>query len=273
MIKKEEATMKTSVNKTCLIGPAIRPEQFIAEHLFFYLVNGTMSGYYGGKNYTLKPGEYGIVRKNRLGRLDSSKENHQAKKIIFVFDEPFLKAFQEKHKIQLATSQSEEPFLRLSDNGMIVNFIRSLLPYYNELGQIDKAFFDLKREELLLILLRWQPGLSGVFFDYRIPGKIDLEEFMERNYKFNVSIERFAYLTGRSLSAFKRDFKTIFNDTPNHWLVQKRLREAHFLIQNKQAKPSDIYLDLGFEALSHFSFAFKKLFGFTPTALPKQKNN
>ena len=35
--------MKASVNKTCLIGPALAQEQFIAEHLFFYLVKGTMS--------------------------------------------------------------------------------------------------------------------------------------------------------------------------------------------------------------------------------------
>ena len=93
--------MKIAVNKTCLIGPAIKPEQFIAEHLFFYLVNGTMNGCYGNRNYILKCGEYGIVRKNRLGRLDSSEENHQAEKIIFIFDEPFLKAFQEKHKLDI----------------------------------------------------------------------------------------------------------------------------------------------------------------------------
>lgn len=30
---------------------------------------------------------------------------------------------------------------------------------------------------------------------------------MNRNYKFNVSIKRFAYVAGRGLSAFKRDFK------------------------------------------------------------------
>ena len=67
--------MNTSVNKTCLIGPAIAPEQFIAEHLFFYLVKGTVSGYYGGKHYVLGPGECGVVRKNRLGRQSSLKKN------------------------------------------------------------------------------------------------------------------------------------------------------------------------------------------------------
>jgi len=34
-----------------------------------------------------------------------------------------------------------------------------------------------------------------------------------------------------------------------------------------------IYLDLGFEALSHFSFAFKKLFGLTPSELTEIKKN
>ncbi|WP_261387911.1 helix-turn-helix domain-containing protein [Chitinophaga pinensis] len=59
----------------------------------------------------------------------------------------------------------------------------------------------------------------------------------------------------------------MFHETPNRWLVYKRLQEAHFLIAKKQQKSSDIYLDLGFEDLSHFSFAFKKQFGYAPTEL------
>lgn len=90
---------------------------------------------------------------------------------------------------------------------------------------------------------------------------------MNRNFTFNVNIDRFAYLTGRSVSAFKRDFRAIFNETPNRWLIQKRLQEAHFLISRENKRPSDIYLGLGFEDLSHFSFAFKKLFGVRPSTL------
>lgn len=151
-------------------------------------------------------------------------------------------------------------------------FIPSLLPYYNhDERKIKAPFADVKREELLLILLQLQPDLAGVFFDYGIPQKINLEEFMNKNFRFNASINRFAFLTGRSLSAFKRDFNTIFNDTPNRWLVKKRLQEAYFLIERKKQKPADIYLELGFETLSHFSFSFKKQFGLTPTELASQK--
>ncbi|MGN8070128.1 helix-turn-helix domain-containing protein, partial [Mucilaginibacter sp. 22184] len=98
-------------------------------------------------------------------------------------------------------------------------------------------------------------------------------QFMHRNYQFNVQISRLAYLTGRSLSAFKRDFKQVFNNTPNRWLVQRRLQEAYFLMDKKNKKPSEIYLELGFETLPHFSYAFKKRFGMAPTELAAQKRN
>jgi len=142
------------------------------------------------------------------------------------------------------------------------------MPNLNE-NNIDLVNHKIK--EILLILLKVQPELKDILFDFSIPEKINLEAFMNRNYKFNISTERFAYLTGRSLSTFKRDFNEIFNDTPNHWLIQKRLEEAHFLIENKKQKPSELYIELGFEDLSHFSFAFKKKYGYSPSSLLKSK--
>jgi len=40
------------------------------------------------------------------------------------------------------------------------------------------------------------------------------------------------------------------------------------LYRQQGRKPKDIYLELGFEDLSHFSFAFKKRYGIAPTAVP-----
>jgi AraC-like DNA-binding protein len=263
--------MKATTITSCYIGPQISPEQFIAEHFFLYLAKGTMHGYDGNKNYTLNPGEYCIVRKNHLVRYNKQKENDQFEKVIVIFDETFLKHFQKKHKVPVTKFTSKEAFLAVRKNEFIPNFLRSLMPYYNNEGKIDRTFADIKREELLLILLQTNPELANVFFDFGSPEKIDLEAFMNRNFRFNVSLKRFAYLTGRSLTGFKRDFERIFKDTPSHWLIQKRLQEAYFLLEKKGRKASDIYLELGFEDLSHFSFAFKKMFGLAPTRLTDQK--
>ena len=248
-------------------------EQFIPDNLFIYLAKGAIRVFDGNKSFTLRAGDAYIARKNRLAKYEISDTQDGFEPILFCFDEPFLQKFQEKTGLKQTHGASKETFTEIKKSELIESFIQSIKPYYKSLMELDEAFEDLKQEELLIIQLRNQPELAVVLFDFRKPGKIDLEEFMNRNYKFNVTIQRFAYLTGRSLSSYKRDFKTIFNDTPNHWLVKKRLQEAYFLIEQKKQKPSEIYLDLGFEDLSHFSFAFKKQFGKTPGELIEKKKN
>jgi AraC-like DNA-binding protein len=261
----EETTVRATEITSCYMGPAISPEQFIPEHFFLYLAKGGIAGYDGHKKYTMQPGEYCMVLKNHLARYSKQKDKGEFEKVVVVFDQDFLKNFGQTYKPQMVTASHSNAFLLLKASPLVPDFIRSLMPYYQNGGKIDDTFAKVKREELLLILLQNNPGLAGILFDFGIPQKLDLEAFMNRNYTFNVSLERFAYLTGRSLSAFKRDFATVFNETPARWLLKKRLQQARFLLEKNGSKVSEIYLDLGFEDLSHFSFAFKKLWGYPPT--------
>jgi AraC-like DNA-binding protein len=259
--------MKVTVISSCYIGPEISPEQFIQEHFFLYLAAGSMQGFDGNKEYKIKAGDYGIARRNHLAKYNKQPVNDQFEKVVIIFDQAFLQSFNELHKYPSGNSTSTDTIIQLNKNPLIENFIGSLTPYFNEKGKIDPMFFDVKRSELLLILLKEKPELADIFFDFGSPEKIDLEAFMHRNFRFNVTLKRFAYLTGRSLTSFKQDFEKIFKETPSRWLVQKRLEEAYFLLEKKHKKAADIYLELGFEDLSHFSFAFKKKFGVPPTSL------
>ncbi|MFN8347067.1 MAG: AraC family transcriptional regulator [Spirosomataceae bacterium] len=260
--------MKASDLKSCYIGPQISPEQFTSEHFFLYLITGTMAYFDGDREYKVKPGDCGIVRRNHLVKYNKMyDDSRHFEKVVVIFDQAFLKRFHEQYNFQADKSKLRNAVIKLKSSDLVENFIRSLTPYFTNDGSIHPDFFDLKRSELLLILLKENPELIPVFFDFGMPEKIDIEAFMNKNYRFNVSIERFAYLTGRSLSGFKRDFEKTFQVSPNRWLVQKRLQEARFLIEKKNKKPTEIYLDLGFEDLSHFSFAFKKMFGYAPSAL------
>lgn len=259
--------IKASKIQSCYIGPQISPEEFIAEHFFLFLNKGRMEGYDGSRHYVLNPGESCIVRKNQLARYNKQKQNNEFEKVIVIFDEPFLRSFLIKNKANFKAFASPSAFLRIKKNKYLVPFLESLEITDPADWNTNKESLDQKREELLSIILKLHPEYASIFFDFGKPGKIDLKEFMSKNYKFNVSVERLAFLSGRSLSAFKRDFTEIFNQTPNRWLVERRLQEARFLIEKKRKKVTDFYLDLGFEDLSHFSFAFKKQFGLAPTAL------
>jgi len=44
--------------------------------------------------------------------------------------------------------------------------------------------------------------------------KVDLVNYMERNFMFNLPLQKFGYLTGRSLTTFKRGFSKAFSTTP-----------------------------------------------------------
>ncbi len=257
--------MKFNNLQSCHLGPEISPEQFIPEHFFLFLLKGSMTAYDGHKHFQILPGDYCIARKNHLVRYTKYKDEGQFEKVIITFDEAFLKKFLERHFYTAESTDNNDSFIFIREDHLVKNFVHSLEPYYNGTEQLDDYFVDIKREELLMILLKNNPDLKDIFFNFSIPHKIDLEHFMNQNYKFNISLERFAYMTGRSLSAFKRDFKAAFNMAPGKWLIKKRLQEAYFLLDKDHQKPSDIYLDLGFEDFSHFSFAFKKEFGVSPS--------
>jgi len=82
---------------------------------------------------------------------------------------------------------------------------------------------------------------------------------------YDLSIEDIAGFTGRSLASFKRDFKKISDLSPQRWLIEKRLKVAHDIIRNEGRKVSDVYLEVGFKNLAHFSNAYKKQFGVAPS--------
>jgi len=104
--------MKIAEIKSCIIGPALSAEQFIAEHFFLFVGKGTMNGYDGNKHYVLKPGESCLVPKNRLARYNKIKDNNEFQKVIVFFDEAFLKIFQKKHSILFINFTSKDAFAK-----------------------------------------------------------------------------------------------------------------------------------------------------------------
>lgn len=233
------------------------------------LLQGTYIAYDGEKKYVSNPGDAIIARKNHLIRYTKQKVDDQFHKIVIALDEAFLRSFLEKHPYKPGVFENDDSVLPVESDALIRNFINSLEPYYKGAEKLDPDFADVKREELLIILLKQKPALDNVFFNFSIPQRTDLAAYMNKNFRFNIKLEQFAFLTGRSLSTFKRDFYKTFNEMPGTWLTRKRLEEAYFQIKNKNKKPGDVYLEVGFENLSHFSYAFKKQFGKSPGELVK----
>jgi AraC-like DNA-binding protein len=167
------------------------------------------------------------------------------------------------------TQSSFEQILSLESNSGFDIFVDSLIPFFSTRTNLLNQFLKLKFDELMLHLLDLDRSnqFRITLFNIYQGQKVDLSFFLENYYLKPLSINELARISGRSLSAFKRDFELKFNTSPAVWIKNKRLEYAFFLLQNSQKNVSEISLEIGYESVSHFIKAFKEKYGFTPNKI------
>ncbi|MFC3161243.1 AraC-type DNA-binding protein [Chryseobacterium arachidis] len=262
---------KSDIVYSCYHEMSRKGENFVPQHTISYQLSGSFMLADGKDSYRAEEGHFNLIRKNQLVKfVKYPPENGVFESLNIYLSEEVLRNAAKEYELSMDHFEVVKPMVPIPMNEVLTNYVNGLKSILEVKSLLTRDLIDLKIKELLLILLRLQPELKNILFDFSEPHKIDLEAFMNQNYKYNVNLERFAYLTGRSLATFKRDFEKVFHTSPHKWILQKRLTEAHFLIKEKRNLPSDIFVDLGFEDLSHFSYAFKKYFGYSPTKITEK---
>jgi len=240
---------------------------FLEHSTLVLQVSGRFAMETATEKVSMEQGQMLLIRRNQLGELTKTPlDGKDYQTIVICLKEELLRQIALEEQIEVAKKYSGPINILIPQNDFLQAFFQSVIPYVRHSEEkITNAVGMLKVREAVLLLLHTMPELKEFLFDFSDPYKIDLEKFMLSNFHFNIPVEKFAQLTGRSLAGFKRDFKKTFEMAPRQWLQEKRLMEARHLIDRKNRKPSAIYLDLGFESLSHFSRSFKKKFGKAPT--------
>lgn len=252
---------------SCIEEKYFKDETVLEHHSFARIISGEMKVIQADKTYTFGAGDTLLFPCNQLSTLIKNPKNGRPYKALVIFFTPKrLKEFYANNPIQLTKLHTHE-IKTFEKHPMLESFFASLIPYFDLESELPEKIVSIKLEEALTILRTIDKTIDNLLADFSEPYKINLPDFMEKNYMFNMPMQKFSYLTGRSLTTFKRDFKKAFNTTPQKWIIQKRLELAHHLLSEKKQKPIDVYLETGFENLSHFSFAFKKYFGYAPTKL------
>jgi AraC-like DNA-binding protein len=241
-----------------------RTDVLFEDHLLVWFISGETKIVQAGKTHLFQAGDTLLFPRNQLVKvINYPKDGLPHKSVAMHLTADWLIGFYKKNKIQVLQPHTPE-FRTFGKHPLLQSFLASLIPYFELQETLPENIASLKREEAMSILRSIDPNIDGMLASFDPPGKIDLSGFMEKNYMFNMPLNKFGYLTGRSLTTFKRDFKKVFNTTPQKWLTQKRLELAWYELSEKKRKPGDVYLEVGFENLSHFSYVFKKHFGCAP---------
>lgn len=239
-------------------------EEFIPEYFLGFQMSGETHAFHSDGSSVITENTIVLVRKNQLIRtFKYPSKSGKYQFLSITLDKETLQQYALENKIVVETHFKGKQKMFVEPDEFFSHYFHSLKPYVHKKKEATPKLANLKIREAIELLLQSNPDFKYLLFDFSEPHKVDLEEFMNQNYMFNVSVAALAKLTGRSISGFKRDFTKVFGVTPKHWLREKRLDEAHYLIKHKKQKAAEIYLDLGFENLSHFYFSFKQKFGQT----------
>lgn len=244
-------------------------EQFVEEHALVHVLSGEIRFYTNDGEQVFSGGSIGLIRRNQLAKSlkGPAADGSPFTAISILLPTALLRQYAEQYRIDVNEAYAGAGMLSLLPDTFIKAYFDSLLPYYKTPKALTKQLAEIKTMEAIALILQHDGGLQSFLFDFHEPHKIDLMAFMNRNFMYNVNMNRFATLTGRSLATFKRDFQKLFGTSPEKWLLHKRLEHAHYLLTTKKQKPSDVYLEVGFENLSHFSTSFKQAYGFNPSAV------
>jgi AraC-like DNA-binding protein len=238
-------------------------ERYLASHALTLVLNGSLQVEDDLGTVTVVPKNHFVfLPKGLYAITDLIPKNESFDAIVFFFDEELTSEFLihfDDPKLPKKTGNLKIPYtehLRL--------FVDSLIGIYR--GTQQHQFTQQKLLELLHLVALTHQGDSFISQLYAVKNRArkSIKLFMEENFSKPLDIEDYAYLTGRSISTFRRDFTSRYGISPKKWLIEQRLEKASELLQKTSESITEIALQSGYENIPHFIKAFQKKFETSP---------
>lgn len=233
---------------------------------FAYILSGSVKYQSGQDEYVVKAGDSLFIRKGTYVATRNGDGDYCAL-VIFVPDE-FIRKVTEKYPFVSREGRASDSsaIFPIDMDDCLNTYFHSVLSYFpRSVAPVDDLL-KIKFEELLLNIFTSQKNHSLVacLRGLRDDGKISIRDVMESSFMYPMSLEEYARLCARSLSAFKSDFQEIYKMSPGKWIMSARIEYARQLIENTDDSVNDIAVKSGFKNTAHFIKLFKQTYGAPP---------
>jgi len=251
-------------------APPPRAQIMLQQNLISFLLEGEKTVHFAGTQVMVKPHQFVMLAAgNCLMSEKIAANNADYHSILIFFDNNLLADFFNRHTLLLdkQTRPSDNPpFLLFEKDEFLVNFTRSLDCMLSGDKPVYHGLQKVKLEELFLYLAMQYPGQIQQIrnMSYEANDDLIVRQAVTSHINSNITVEELAFLCNMSLSTFKRRFARIYGNSPNRWLLEKRMERAAKMLRQDDCKASEIYYELGYENLSSFIQSFKQIYGITP---------
>ena len=256
-----------SIIDQCIVTAGERGTFFLEQHLLYVVLGGSVRLTCGRQTWTVRKNEMILLRRAQSVSYEKqgSEETGLFESQLFAINDELLKDFLTSQQVQIP-QMTEELGTQVSPmSDRLVAYCWSLSPYFNDPSQVNPGLLRLKVMELLYNVMDCSKNIFRQMLQLRQPVKTDIHRVVEENYTSPISLDELAYLSGRSLSSFKREFQDIYGEPPARWIREKRLSKAHEMLRSSSLSVADVAYSLGFENPTHFSRIFKQQYGYAPS--------
>lgn len=238
----------------------------------FYVVDGRKVWHTAQGSYEFKKGDCVFIQKGAT-IIEQFFDIGFCLVLFFIPDEFICDTLRSRATPMGKMNKPYGTIMQLNASERLESYFMSMATYFSANKAPDNSLLELKFRELILTIADDSHNAELLAFFCALmhePKAVSLQRIMHDNYCFNLTLEQYATLCNRSLSAFKRDFQEIMGTTPGKWIMEKRLQHAVTLLAHKDKNINEVAFESGFENASHFTKAFKERFEQTPSAYRKK---
>jgi AraC-like DNA-binding protein len=251
-------------------SPSSRAMITLSRSMITFLLDGEKTVHFAGTQVNVKTHQFVMLAAgNCLMSEKIASPGVGYHSILIFFNGKFLSDFFDRHASLInrhAKTSDQDPFLLFEKDEFLINFTRSLDCILIGDKPVHPQLQKVKLEELLVYLTVQFPGQIQRIRNMHYEANDDrlIREAVTSHITNNITVEELAFLCNMSLSTFKRRFGRLYGNSPNRWLLEKRMEMAAEMLRKNDRKASEIFSELGYENLSGFIQSFKKIYGVTP---------
>ncbi|MBO6637395.1 MAG: helix-turn-helix transcriptional regulator [Roseitalea sp.] len=222
-----------------------------------------------GREIIIRAGEMILLSRRTFMVSDFTANAGPLEAFLFFFDGPTIAGFRRQGFARASDRPATAGAYKIGAQDSLTAFMQALHGVYRGLPD-NGPLLRIKLTELLhLIAALDRPARLAAFLDENIAGsgRRNIRHLLREHDASKLTVAQFARLSGRSVSAFNREFKRQFGQPPSQWLAADRLERARQAVLETETSVTEIGLDAGYRSTSHFIAQFKRRFGTTPKQL------
>lgn len=227
----------------------------------------------GNENLNLKRGECLLFKEDKGEYLYQMGTDNKMGSFfeISMAPEVYAELFQEEIEVSDAVLGGKCLFARLAQDYRFYSIISEM--YNNKLnysGRLKKFYLESKAMELFLLQFSYlensRRGVSNQLQGTDVEAIYHVRDLLENSME-HVSIPQLALSVGINQTKLKYGFKSLFGKTIFEYLTSVRMQKACKLLKSTNMPISYVAEIVGYKHAQHFTVAFQKTFGFSPSDL------